>query len=285
MPASMPATRVWGLLLHQAVRRECCIPDVTAFVFKGSRSSCLLYLYQARSSTLLMVAPRGCQVCECLKSADLASCRWHSVHGVYVPNKISKPLVWASVRRHQSVPTGAQDAAAVTVTAVPVSQRSNSRWSMGHALHMKVHPSADLRSHSFVISRVSSGIECSSRKRLRLNVLSSGAGDSRVPPEADVHYRRSGAAAMSPAWLCMSRIPPSRQQMHLIALQARLVCAACLHLSTSIPQLPCSRSSLYHICFCFACSVSICLVSPCMVIPSIDAGAICEVPYCPGSAT
>ena len=56
MPARMPATRVWCFPLHQAMRRKCCMPDVIAFVFRGSRSSCLLYLYQARSSTLLMVS-------------------------------------------------------------------------------------------------------------------------------------------------------------------------------------------------------------------------------------
>ena len=157
-------------------------------------------------------------------------------------------------------------------------------WSMGHALHMK-HTSADLRPHSFLLSYFSSGIECSSKKRLRLNVLSSSAGDSRVPPEADVHYRRSGVASKSPACMCMSGIPSSMQQMHLIALQARLVCAACLHFSTGVPALPCSRSSLYHTSFCFACPVSICLtlVSTCMVMPSIDASAVCGVPVRPDS--
>eukprot|EP00891_Asterochloris_glomerata_P007799 jgi/Astpho2/7799/Aster-06090 len=59
----------------------------------------------------------------------------------------------------------------------------------------KVHPSADLRSHSFLLSHVSSGSGCFSRKKFRLNVLSSSAGDSRVPPEADVHYRRQDLSA------------------------------------------------------------------------------------------
>ena len=127
-------------------------------------------------------------------------------------------------------------------------QRSLVQWVM----HMKppspkVHPSADLRSHSFLLSHVSSGSGCFSRKKFRLNVLSSSAGDSRVPPEADVHYRRSGAAAMSPACTCL--VPPSSPSH---ALQARFVCAACLQISTSVPQMPCSRSSLYHSCSCFA---------------------------------
>ena len=73
-------------------------------------------------------------------------------------------------------------------------------------------------------------------------------------------------------------------RMHLNALQARLVCAACLHLSTSVPQLPCSRSRLYKSCSCFAITDSMCLDSPCMVIPSIDAGTMFKGPCGPGSA-